>query len=341
MQICVFIQTTYLNQESTFVQKHLALKSRFIFLITGLLFTSILFGQVRITTEEYIETYKDVAIKKMKEFKIPASITLAQGILESGSGNSKLATKANNHFGIKCHKGWTGKTFTMDDDEKNECFRKYKHASDSYRDHSQFLTQRGRYTFLFDYEITDYKSWAKGLKKAGYATNPKYPELLIRLIERYDLAQYDTGIKSKKKKDKSTEEVAETAVVASPLLSNNEVIYTSIDGRDVYENYGVRYVIGKPGDTFYALAEEFDIYSWQLFKYNDREKDHVIKSGEVVYLEKKKRKADKKYKTHVVKKGENLHYISDLYGVRIKSLVKMNKLEDANKIIVGQKLRLR
>lgn len=338
MQICVFSQTTNPNQETTFVQNSLALKTKLIFLFAGLFLSIFLFGQERITTEEYIESYKDVAIKKMKEYKIPASITLAQGILESGSGNSKLATKANNHFGIKCHKGWTGKTFTMDDDEKNECFRKYKHASDSYRDHSLFLTQRGRYTFLFEYETTDYKSWAKGLKKAGYATNPKYPELLIRLIEKYDLAQYDTGVKTKKKK--SSEEKVETIVV-SPLLSNNEVIYTTLEGRDVYENYGIRYVIGKPGDTFYALAEEFDIYSWQLFKYNDRDKDHVVKSGEIVYLEKKNKKADKKYKTHMVKQGETLHYISDLYGIRMNRLVKMNKLEDANKLSVGQKLKLR
>ena len=172
-----------------------------IFLICFIPFKTV-FAQDRISTEEYIETYKDVAIKKMKTFNIPASITLAQGILESGSGNSRLAMKANNHFGIKCHKNWTGKTFTLDDDVKNECFRKYKDPADSYRDHSEFLTQRGRYSFLFEYKITEYKSWANGLKKAGYATNPKYPQLLIRIIERYDLSQYYTGVKTKKKKVK-------------------------------------------------------------------------------------------------------------------------------------------
>lgn len=314
------------------------MKKKLILLLAGLIFSILFFGQERITTEQYIETYKDVAIKKMKEYRIPASITLAQGILESGSGNSKLATKANNHFGIKCHKGWTGKTYRMDDDEKNECFRKYKHASDSYSDHSLFLTQRGRYTFLFDYKTTDYKSWAYGLKKAGYATNPRYPELLIRLIEKYDLAQYDTGVKSKRKKQ---DEVLSGSEIASPLLLNNEVIYTNLEGRDVFENNGVRYVIGKPGDTFYDLAEEFDIYSWQLFKYNDRDKKHIVKKNEIIYLEKKKRKANKKYKTHTVNQGETLHYISDLYGVRMSRLIKMNKLDDANKIKEGQKLKLR
>jgi len=298
-----------------------------------------LLSQERITTEGYIEIYKDVAMKKMKEYKIPASITLAQGILESGSGNSRLATKANNHFGIKCHKGWTGKTFTMDDDAKNECFRKYKHASDSYRDHSQFLTQRGRYSFLFEYDITDYEKWAKGLKKAGYATNPKYPDLLIRLIEKYDLDQYDRGYKSRKRKDEKI--VPETTIVDSPLLANNEVIYTSDAGRDVFENNGVRYVIGKAGDTFYGLADEFEVYSYQLFKYNDRDKDHLVKSHEIIYLEKKNKKAEKKYKIHLVKKGETLHYISDLYCIKMKSLRKMNKLSAKDKIREGQKLKLR
>ena len=154
----------------------------------------------RMTTEEYIAQYKDVAIKKMREYKIPASITLAQGILESGSGNSRLARKANNHFGIKCHKEWHGKKFYMDDDEKHECFRKYPKAADSYRDHSKFLTQRGRYTFLFQYDITDYKKWAYGLKKAGYATNPKYPRLLIKIIEKYHLDQCDKEELGKPKK---------------------------------------------------------------------------------------------------------------------------------------------
>ena len=145
----------------------------------------------RYSTEEYIAMFKNIAVKKMYEYKIPASITLAQGILESGSGNSELAVNAKNHFGIKCHKNWTGQTFTMDDDTKNECFRKYETAEESYNDHSLFLTSRSRYDFLFTLGKKDYKAWARGLKKAGYATNPKYPRLLINLIEKYDLAQYN------------------------------------------------------------------------------------------------------------------------------------------------------
>jgi len=188
------------------------------------------------TTEEYIEKYKDVAIKKMKEYHIPASITLAQGILESGSGNSRLARKANNHFGIKCHKDWNGKKFYMDDDERHECFRKYHNPAESYRDHSLFLTQKGRYAFLFDYDITDYKSWAYGLKKAGYATNPKYPKLLIGIIERYNLSQYDTGgKKGKKRKDKIENADGEIASTAFPDLSHLKPVSVSNSGRDIFE----------------------------------------------------------------------------------------------------------
>ena len=149
-------------------------------------------------TESYISKYSSVAVDEMEKYGIPASITLAQGILESGNGESRLATEGNNHFGIKCHSNWSGKTIIEDDDEKGECFRKYDKVADSYRDHSLFLTERGRYSFLFEYKKSDYKKWAKGLKKAGYATNPNYPTLLIDLIERYELYTYDKGEQSDK-----------------------------------------------------------------------------------------------------------------------------------------------
>lgn len=305
-----------------------------------------LFGQARITTEEYIEAYKEVAIKKMKEYQIPASITLAQGILESGSGNSRLAKEANNHFGIKCHQDWTGKTYTMDDDEKNECFRKYPRAADSYSDHSLFLTQRGRYSFLFEYDITDYEKWAYGLKKAGYATNPKYPELLIGIIERYDLAQYDTGIKKEKKKDTKQEtNPAETTVTTNNLIYSNlknlEPDYTTKKGRKIYLNNNVKFIYVAEGDNFYNLADEFDIYSYQLFKYNEVDKKHVLQPGEMLYLEKKKSKAAKTYDYHVINKGESLQYISQLYGIRLNKLMKMNHLSSSRNLPAGKKIKVR
>jgi len=310
-------------------------------LIALLLFTTQVFAQKRITTEEYIETYKDIAIKKMKEYRIPASITLAQGILESGSGNSRLAVKGNNHFGIKCHSDWKGKTIHEDDDAKHECFRKYKKAEDSYNDHSKFLTQRGRYSFLFDYETTDYKSWAYGLKKAGYATNPKYPELLIRLIEKYDLHQYDGKVKKSSKASSNDTGKKGVKSTLPPTVSNFKKVYISDEGRQVYQNNKTNLIIIKAGDTFNKIAKEFDIYTWQLYKYNEVDKKHILQIGEKIYLEKKRRKADRKHKTHIVKQGESMHLISQYYGIRLKRLYKMNDMPEGVQPEVGKVLRLR
>ncbi|MCF6171004.1 MAG: glucosaminidase domain-containing protein [Bacteroidales bacterium] len=318
-----------------FINTKIAILSFLLFSVSNLL------AQQRMSTEDYIDLYKDVAIKKMKEFKIPASITLAQGILESGSGNSSLAKKANNHFGIKCHKGWTGKKFYMDDDEKHECFRKYKHASDSYRDHSQFLTQRGRYSFLFDYKITDYKKWAHGLKKAGYATNPKYPELLIRIIEKYHLDQYDKKRSGGKSKPKEKVTDAQTITFIAPSVSDFAKAGTSPTGRIVYINNGKKLIVVEQGDTFYGLAEEFEIYSWQLFKYNEVDKKHILQIGELVYLEKKKSKAERSHKIHVVSEGESMRYISQLYGIKLKKLYKLNRLPKGRQPQAGDTLKLR
>ncbi len=275
----------------------------------------------------------------MKEYGIPASITLAQGILESGSGNSKLARIANNHFGIKCHKDWHGKTFYMDDDEEHECFRKYNKAEDSYRDHSLFLTQRGRYSFLFDYDIKDYKKWAHGLKKAGYATNPKYPQLLIRIIENYELAQYDSGKAGKRKKKK--ENLVDLAEIAAPVTADLIKIDTTATGRQLYTNNGKKLIIAREGDNYYDIAQEFGIYSWQLYTYNDVSKKHEVRSGELVYLEKKKRKADKKFKTHIVLEGESMQMISQIYGIKLKRLYSMNNLPEGIQVSAGTKLKVR
>lgn len=302
-------------------------------------------GQDKISTEEYIEKYKNVAIKKMKEYGIPASITLAQGILESGSGNSRLARRANNHFGIKCHKEWNGKRFYMDDDAKHECFRKYKDPADSYRDHSLFLTQRGRYSFLFEYDVNDYKKWAHGLKKAGYATNPKYPQLLIGIIERNKLAQYDNGVNSMKRRSKKKipieDEFVETESSEVPMLIHLQPVSTTETGRKLYENNGVKFIRSDLGDTYYDLAEEFEIYSWQLYKYNETDKKHFLQTDEIVYLEKKKKKADKQFKKHTVMQGESLRYISQLYGIRLSSLMKLNGLSSDRNLPVGRILKLR
>ncbi|HOI31254.1 MAG: glucosaminidase domain-containing protein [Bacteroidales bacterium] len=300
-----------------------------------------LLAQQKISTEEYIKTYKTIAIEKMREYKIPASITLAQGILESGSGNSNLARKANNHFGIKCHTGWTGKKYYMDDDEKNECFRSYRKAEESYHDHSLFLTQRSRYADLFKLRITDYKGWAKGLSKAGYATNPRYPELLIRIIERYDLAAYDkealTGKASKKQK---AEEPKIKVTDIPPKTAEFAVVNQSEQGRFIHENNGVRLIFAKEGDQIVALANELHMYSWQFYKYNDLPKGAVLKAGQIVYVQKKKRKS-KTHHYHELQSGETLWDVSQLYGIRLHRIYIMNHWEETYHPATGTAVKLR
>ena len=292
-------------------------------------------SEKRISRAEYIEKYEEIAINEMNKYDIPASITLAQGILESGNGNSRLATKANNHFGIKCHKGWIGKTFHMDDDEENECFRKYKDPLTSYKDHSKFLSTRGRYAFLFELDITDYKGWANGLKKAGYATNPKYPQLLIKIIEDNGLFEYDKLYKIDRTK------LAKNIKPKNDISPENaKYIKTTSTGRKVYSNNDVKFIFAKTGDNPYAIAKEFNIYKYQVTKYNFLTKKDTIKEGQIIYLEKKKNKNKGKDAYHTVQPGENLYDISEKYAVRLKKLCKYNSLPKNAKLFPDQKIKL-
>lgn len=297
-------------------------------------------AQNKITSEEYIDTYKEIAMKKMMEYKIPASITLAQGILESGSGNSRLATKANNHFGIKCHKGWTGKTIRVDDDEKNECFRSYRHAEESFHDHSLFLTQRSRYAGLFELKITDYKAWAQGLSKAGYATNPRYPELLIKIIERYDLAKYDQQALSGKPEKSKTRKPAIVVTEIPPEKTDFKVVDKAESGRFIHENNRIKLIFAKEGDDMSSLGQELNMYGWQFAKYNDLPKNAELKAGQVIYLHKKKRKS-KEFHFHSLRAGETLWDVSQLYGVRLKRIYKMNDFGEGAKPNAGTAIKLR
>jgi len=268
----------------------------------------------KLTIEQYIAIYKDVAIAHMKEYKIPASITLAQGIIESSWGNSDLAVIANNHFGIKCHDDWTGETFLKDDDGKNDCFRKYKNADESFKDHSIFLTTKKRYASLFTLDITDYKGWANGLKKCGYATNPKYPELLINLIERFSLNQYDKAqplIVEKVKTQKPVKEIVKPVVKEKPGI------------REVFLNNGVKYIIARKEDSFLSLASELNMGAWQLYKYNEMSKNDHLKEGQRVYLQPKRRRSTE-HKNHIVKEGETLYDISQQYAVKTRHLHRLN-----------------
>ncbi|PKP51716.1 MAG: N-acetylmuramoyl-L-alanine amidase [Bacteroidetes bacterium HGW-Bacteroidetes-1] len=309
-----------------------------VFLSILLSISALLNAQKKFTSEEYIQQYKEVAMEKMREYKIPASITLAQGILESGSGNSLLATKANNHFGIKCHKGWNGAVFHTDDDEKNECFRAYNKPDESFKDHSLFLTERPRYAPLFTLDIMDYKAWAQGLSKAGYATNPRYPELLIRIIERYDLHQYDHLAMKKKIIVKKPVDKIEDHNFIPINPTEFEVVGKSSKGRYIHENNRRKLIFALEDDQIKNLASEFAIYSWQIVKYNEFDKKEKLKKGQIVYLEKKRRRSYT-HDTHVLKEGESLHAVSQLYGIRLKRLYKMNHIYETPK--AGMELKLR
>ena len=276
--------------------------------------------------KEYVTTWSDIAVEQMMLYKIPASITLAQGILESGSGTSKLATEGNNHFGIKCH-GWTGKAMYLDDDEKGECFRVYDSAKESYEDHSKFLTDNKRYNTLFELDITDYSSWATGLKSAGYATNPKYADQIIALIEEMDLSTYDK---------QSGSSLASLDVLIEDLETSNNMKHTVL----IKENK-VKYVIVRKGDTFYRLAKEFGIGLWQLYKYNDFDQDKdVLEVGDNVYIYPKRKWSKKKF---VETTSElTLREFSQQEAINLKKLMKINEITNPDeKLVIGEKIILR
>ena len=292
--------------------------------------------------DDYIRKYKTVAIKKMKEFDIPASITLAQGIIESRAGKSDLAVKANNHFGIKCHNEWNGRTYIMDDDAKNECFRKYKSVGLSFEDHSQFLTSRDRYAFLFEYDITDYKSWAKGLQKASYATNPQYAQILIKVIEENNLHRFDKVKRLKDIENEGSDIVHADISSEYPINENQDdfkPVSVSATNRVIYEIHGVKYVLALHNDSYQSIAEELGFYTKQILDFNSATKKTELNPGDHVYIEKKKKKAKVMY--HIVIEGETLHSISQKYAIRTKWIKRINKIRKDENLTSGQRLKLR
>lgn len=277
--------------------------------------------------QQYIDRYKDLAIEQMKKYHVPASITLAQGLLESGAGKSDMARKGNNHFGIKCHNTWSGATVYFDDDAEHECFRAYDNVYDSYEDHSRFLAGGRRYQSLFQLKETDYKGWAKGLKKAGYATNPQYATKLIDIIQLYKLDRYDHAKHYDRFQARHARDVA----------SNGGMVH------QIYEYNKNYYVKARRGDTFGSLADELGISRRKLAKYNERDKNDTLAEGDIIYLKKKRSKApkDMKGRLHYVRSGQSMYTISQLYGIKLKSLYKMNRLSPDYQIKVGDGLRVR
>lgn len=278
--------------------------------------------------EKYISTYAEIAVQEMYRSGIPASITLAQGMLESGNGRSELAVKSNNHFGIKCHNNWNGGRVYHDDDAKGECFRKYDHVHQSYRDHSDFLRYRDRYKFLFDLKPTDYKGWAYGLKKAGYATDPSYPTKLIRLIEEYRLYQYDTKTASFGAAGKAVvarpapPSVIEQAVPVADQVRKKYFQFETT--RQMFSKNGVPFIYSAEGETYKSIADANGLFVKELLKFNDLTEDEILRPGTVVYLQSKKNAAVKGLEKHVVESGETLRDIAQRYAVKMGKLYKLN-----------------
>lgn len=265
----------------------------------------------------YINRYSDVAREEMKEYGIPASITLAQGLLESDAGRSSLASKCNNHFGIKCHSDWKGGKTYRDDDLRNECFRCYRNADESFRDHSLFLRNGQRYAFLFDLEPDDYKGWAKGLKNAGYATSPVYATKLIELIDRYDLSRYDRPVRGTGGK------------------------YHAVGSASITRINGCLCVRVSAGMTLKDISRQFKVPVHRLRRINDMSRGMTVPEGTPIFVVRKKQRADRSAATHVVGPDESLWRISQMYGVRLESLIGRNGFDDGRRLAVGQVLRLR
>lgn len=292
-----------------------------VIILVGYLILTTFIASQKLTIQQYIEKYKALAITEMERTDIPASITLAQGILESEFGNSLLATKGKNHFGIKCHNTWKGKTMYLDDDAKDECFRKYNNVHDSFIDHSEFLKKR-RYAALFSLDKHDYKGWARGLKKAGYATNPKYADLLIRLIEQHELHQYDY-------------------VGGKCSLVDEPVIAKSLKPEEFYYNR-IKTILFSCDVTPKQVADLYKIKLSRLLNYNDfRAENQVIASNTKIYLQPKRSRSSYKTKYHMVRAGENMHSISQLYGIKLKRLYKRNCMKEGWEPVAGEQIYLR
>lgn len=331
------------------------------FSLTALLFLTVASSFAQYNEQDirnYIDEYAELAIRKMDEFKIPASITIAQGIFESAAGRSRLAVEGNNHFGIKCHTEWTGDTILVDDDELQECFRKYATVAESYTDHSLFLTTRKRYANLFSLDIMDYKAWARTLKDDGYATNPQYADRLISLIERFNIAKLDTmwqqGAAPQKGIMAETVQQQPHKTLPTPAQTqkhnHSKKVFTAIGSefpsdespftyRKVFKNNNTYFVIAEKGDTYEKIAQDILVMAESLRKFNDADEKAQPVENEIVYVEAKARTHPTRI--HTVQEGETLRYISQRYGVQLKNILKYNMLEENSVIRPGDQILLR
>lgn len=322
---------------------------RFILILASLL----CLAADRSPQEKYIEKYSGIAVSEMERSGVPASITLAQGLVESRAGLSPLAAKGNNHFGIKCHNDWKGRKMYQDDDAKGECFRVYPTAEQSFRDHSDFLRYRDRYKSLFDLKPTDYKAWAHGLKKAGYATDPAYPAKLIKVIEDYKLYRFDRKDRGNRGEYSGSDD--DIAVPESPLAIEAP---KKLDparykreyceecrfqlSRDVMTRNGVPFITSIKGETYSSIAVSQGLFVKELLHFNDLKSDGPLEEGTVVYLQRKKNKAEKGLDKYIVDHdGESLRDIAQRFGVRLQSICKLNGFGSDHTVRDGDTILLR
>lgn len=310
-------------------------------------------GQVAPARKDYIESYKAAAIEQMEVYGIPASIKMAQALLESDNGNSRLAREANNHFGIKCKREWTGETISHDDDAPGECFRKYASPMESFKDHSEFLDKSARYQDLFKLDPMDYKGWAYGLKKAGYATNPAYAEMLIKIIEDNQLYLLDqggdipSGLLATAEPTPAPEPVqveiqAVGAASVKPIdIDNYNISIQTADGRhSVYHNNGSQFVIAAQGDTYASIARAFSVSPKNIYAFNDVAQGTELRAGEMVYIRRKSKRSENGKLIHSAKEGETMHAISQMYGIRLGNLISINRRPKNSEVREGQQIRL-
>lgn len=295
--------------------------------------------------DAYIQRYAPLAYKHQRQYRIPASITLAQGLLESGAGQSTLARKANNHFGIKCHNSWRGAKTFHTDDRPNECFRAYNSPEESFADHAEFL-KRKRYAPLFQLDVSDYKGWAKGLQRAGYATDKAYANKLIKIIEDYRLYLVDQGNVSRYYEYNRPQKEIERV---NPYLPKQKTSRPVIEEktrnekgeRQPYLNGNLLYIIAERGDNLAFIAQEYEISEQKLSSYNDFPAGYPLAAGDIVYLQPKLSRAQPPHFEHIVSVGESIHTISQRYGIKLSSLYKLNKLNDEYLPTEGDILKLR
>ncbi len=303
---------------------------QFLFSIAIILGASTFTMSQKISIQEYIDTYKDLAIKEMKTSGVPADITLAQGVLETENGNSELVKKSNNHFGIKCKETWTGESVYHDDDALGECFRKYNTAEESYKDHSEFLRTRKHYAFLFKLDPTDYKGWAYGLKKAGYATNPNYPKILIKTIEDYNLNQLTKDALNEmniqndiSKTDTVIQKASTPSIVEKTITKIKEVFETK---KSITKYNGLKCVYVDSGTSLLAIATTYEIPLTTLLTYNDLKADGILLTKSPIYLERKHNQG--KTETYTTQKNESVYEIAQSTGIQLSSLLEFNHLKE-------------